>query len=154
MCPYYQLEHSFVYMPRRGIAGSSGSTMSNFLRNHQTDFQSSVVQAWNPSCNRGVFLSLHILARICSHLNFLSQPFWLVRGGISGLFWFAFSWWLRMLSIFSSASQIFSISRVGILCLALYPIFNGVIWISRVQLLELLSSWALCIYWVLVPYQF
>ena len=27
-------------MPRSGIAGSSGSTMSNFLRNHQTDFQS------------------------------------------------------------------------------------------------------------------
>jgi hypothetical protein len=25
------------YMPRRGIAGSSGSTMSSFLRNHQTD---------------------------------------------------------------------------------------------------------------------
>jgi hypothetical protein len=28
------------YMPRRGIAGSSGSTMSNFLRHRQTDFQS------------------------------------------------------------------------------------------------------------------
>jgi hypothetical protein len=28
------------YMPRRVIAGSSGSTMSNFLRNRQTDFQS------------------------------------------------------------------------------------------------------------------
>jgi hypothetical protein len=28
------------YMPRRGIAESSGSTMSNFLRYHQTDFQS------------------------------------------------------------------------------------------------------------------
>jgi hypothetical protein len=26
------------YMPRSGIAGSSGSTMANFLRNHQTDF--------------------------------------------------------------------------------------------------------------------
>ena len=26
------------YMPRSGIAGSSGSTMSNFLRNHQTDY--------------------------------------------------------------------------------------------------------------------
>jgi hypothetical protein len=26
------------YMPRRGIAGSYSSTMSNFLRNHQTDF--------------------------------------------------------------------------------------------------------------------
>ena len=28
------------YMPRRGIAGSSSSTTSNFLRNCQTDFQS------------------------------------------------------------------------------------------------------------------
>jgi hypothetical protein len=28
------------YVPRRGIAGSSGSTMSSFLRNRQTDFQS------------------------------------------------------------------------------------------------------------------
>ena len=26
-------------MPRSCIAGSSGSTISNFLRNHQTDFQ-------------------------------------------------------------------------------------------------------------------
>jgi hypothetical protein len=31
---------SSVYIPRRGIAGSSGSTMPNFLRNHQTYFQS------------------------------------------------------------------------------------------------------------------
>jgi hypothetical protein len=31
---------SFGYMPRRGIAGSSSSAMSNFMRNHQTDFQS------------------------------------------------------------------------------------------------------------------
>jgi hypothetical protein len=28
------------YMPRSGIAGSSGNTMSYFLRNRQTDFQS------------------------------------------------------------------------------------------------------------------
>ena len=28
------------YMPRRGIAASSSSTMSNFLRNSHTDFQS------------------------------------------------------------------------------------------------------------------
>ena len=31
---------SFGYMPRSGIAGSSGSTMSNYLKKHQTDFQS------------------------------------------------------------------------------------------------------------------
>jgi hypothetical protein len=31
---------SFRYMPISGITGSSGSTMSNFLRNCQTDFQS------------------------------------------------------------------------------------------------------------------
>jgi hypothetical protein len=29
----------FGYMPRSGISGSSGSIMSNFLRNCQTDFQ-------------------------------------------------------------------------------------------------------------------
>ena len=40
------VEHVFLlpvgtssgYMPRRGITGSSGSTMSNFLRNLETDF--------------------------------------------------------------------------------------------------------------------
>ena len=31
---------SLGYIPRSGITGSSGSTMSNFLRNYQTDFQS------------------------------------------------------------------------------------------------------------------
>ena len=35
-----QVGTSSGYMPRRGIAGSSGSTMSNFLRNCQNDFQS------------------------------------------------------------------------------------------------------------------
>jgi hypothetical protein len=30
-------------IPRSGIAGSSGSTMSNFLTNHQTDFQSGCI---------------------------------------------------------------------------------------------------------------
>jgi hypothetical protein len=33
---------SFSYMPRSSIVRSLGSTMSNFLRNLQTDFQKSV----------------------------------------------------------------------------------------------------------------
>ena len=42
---------SSVYMPGRGIAGSSSSTMSNFLRKHQTDFQSGCtsLQSWEGS---------------------------------------------------------------------------------------------------------
>jgi hypothetical protein len=35
-----QVATSSWYIPKKGIARSSGSTMSNFLRNHQTDFQS------------------------------------------------------------------------------------------------------------------
>jgi hypothetical protein len=35
-----QVGASSGYMPRSGIARSSGSIMSNFLRNLQTDFQS------------------------------------------------------------------------------------------------------------------
>jgi hypothetical protein len=41
-----------------------------------------------------------------------------------------------MLNIFLGASQSFSIPQLRILCLALYPIFNRVIWFSEVQLLE------------------
>jgi hypothetical protein len=43
------------YIPRRGIAGSSGSTMSNFLRNPRL-FSRVVVQACNPTNNGVVFL--------------------------------------------------------------------------------------------------
>jgi hypothetical protein len=34
---------SFGYMPRSGIVGSSCSTMPNFLRKHQNDFQSGFI---------------------------------------------------------------------------------------------------------------
>jgi hypothetical protein len=66
-----QVGKSSGYMPRRGIAGSSGRTMMNFLRNGQTDFQSGCTGC-NTTRNGGVFHFLHILASICCHLNFLS----------------------------------------------------------------------------------
>jgi hypothetical protein len=47
------------YMPRRGIAGSSGSTMSNFLRNRQTDFQSGYTSLQSNQQWRSVPLSSH-----------------------------------------------------------------------------------------------
>jgi hypothetical protein len=38
------------YMPRRGIAESSGNTMSNFLRKCQTDFQSGCTKGYLSFC--------------------------------------------------------------------------------------------------------
>jgi hypothetical protein len=37
--PFLPVGTSSGNMPRKGIVGFSGSTMSNFLRNHQNDFQ-------------------------------------------------------------------------------------------------------------------
>jgi hypothetical protein len=52
------------YMPRSGIAGSSGSTMYNFLRKHQTDFQSGCTSLESHQQWRSVPLSPHP----CQHL--------------------------------------------------------------------------------------
>jgi hypothetical protein len=50
---------SSVYMPGRGIAGSYGSTMSNFLRNCQADFQSGYTSLQSTKQWRNVTLSPH-----------------------------------------------------------------------------------------------
>jgi len=55
---------SFGYMPKRGIAGSSGSSMSNFLRNLQTDFQNGFTSLQSHQQWRSVPLSPHP----CQHL--------------------------------------------------------------------------------------
>ena len=47
------------YMPRSGLAGFSGSTMSNFLRNCQIDFQSGNTGLPSYPQWRSVPLSLH-----------------------------------------------------------------------------------------------
>ena len=54
-----QVGTSSGYMPRRGIAGSSGSIMSNFLRNLQTDFQSGWTSLQSHQQWRSVPLSPH-----------------------------------------------------------------------------------------------
>ena len=47
------------YMPRRDIAGSSGSTMSSFLRNRQTDFQNGCTSLQSHQQRRSVPFSQH-----------------------------------------------------------------------------------------------
>jgi hypothetical protein len=64
-----QVGTSSGYMPRRGIAGSSGSTMSSFLRNHQTDFQSGCNSLQSHKQWRRVLLSSH------PHQHLLSPEF-------------------------------------------------------------------------------
>jgi hypothetical protein len=56
-------------MPRRDIAGSSSSTMSNFLRNCQTDFQSGCTSLQSHHQWRSVPLSPH------PHQHLLSPEF-------------------------------------------------------------------------------
>ena len=64
---------SFGYIPKSGIAGFSGKSISNFLRNLQTV----IVPVCNPTSNGGVFLFLQILTSICCRLSFdLSHSYW------------------------------------------------------------------------------
>jgi hypothetical protein len=77
---YMSLLHvgaSSGYMPRRGIAVSSSSTMSSFLRNWQTDFQSCCTSLQSHQQWRSVPLSPHT----CQHLL---SPEYLILAILSG----------------------------------------------------------------------
>jgi hypothetical protein len=68
------------YMLRRRIAGSSGSTMSNFLRNCQTEFQSGCTSLQSHQQWRSVPLSPHP----CQHLL---SPEFLMLAIMTGVTW-------------------------------------------------------------------
>jgi hypothetical protein len=78
--PLLQVGTSSGYMPRIGTAGSSGSTMSNFLRNRQTDFQSGCTSLQSYQQWRSVPLSPHP----CQHLL---SPEVLILAILSGVRW-------------------------------------------------------------------
>jgi hypothetical protein len=119
-----QVGTSSGYMPRRGIAGSSVSIMSNFLRNHQTDFQSGCTSLQSYQQWRSIPLSPHP----CQHLL---SPEFLILAILTGVRWnFRVVFICISLMIndvghlfFPGASQPLSIPQLRILCLALYPIF-------------------------------
>ena len=110
-----------AYMLRRGIARSSGSTMSNFLKIHQTDLQSGCTSLQSYQQWRSVPLSPHPQQHRLSPefliLVILSSVMWNLRVVL-----ICISWWLRMLNIFLGASQPFSIPQLKILCLSLNSI--------------------------------
>jgi hypothetical protein len=68
------------YMPRSGIAGSNGSTMSSFLRNNQTDFQSGSTSLKSHQEWRSIPLSPH------PHQHLLSPEF-LILAILTGVRW-------------------------------------------------------------------
>jgi hypothetical protein len=68
------------YMPRRGIMGSFGSTLSNFLRNCKTDFQSGCTSLQSHQQWKSVALSPH------PHQHLLSPEF-LILAILTGVRW-------------------------------------------------------------------
>jgi hypothetical protein len=112
------------YMPRSGIAGSSGSSTSNFLRNCQTDFQSSCTslqshQQWKSVSPRFPHPCQHLL----SHEFFILAILTGVRWNLMAFFFLiCFSLMIKDIEHVLGASQPFSIPQLRILCLDLYPI--------------------------------
>jgi hypothetical protein len=118
------------YMLRSGIARTSGRSISNFLRGCQINFKSGFTSLQSHKQWRSVPFSPH------PHQHLLSPAFFILAI-LTGV-----RWNLRVVLIFISLmtknvvhlgiSQPFDIPQLKILCLALYPIFNRVNWLSGV----------------------
>jgi hypothetical protein len=79
--PLLPVGTSSGYIPRRGIAEPSSSTMYNFLRNCQTDFQSGCTSLQSQQQWRSVPLSPH------PHQQLLSTEF-LILTILTGVRWY------------------------------------------------------------------
>ena len=125
-------------MPRSCIAGSSGSTMSKFLRNHQTDFQNNHQQWWSvllfPHPRQYLLLSEFLI------LAFLTGVRWNLRVVLT-----CSSLIIMDVEHFFKYFSVIRYSSVENSLFSTVPHFNGVISISGVQLLELFG--------ILVPFQ-
>jgi hypothetical protein len=121
MCPYYKLEHLLVICPRVvGIAGSSSSALSNFLRNYQTDFHSGSTSLQSHQPWRSVPLSPHPRKHLQSPELLILAILTGVKG-ISGLF--CISLMIMNVEHFLGAFQPFGIPQLRILFFSSVPHF-------------------------------
>ena len=68
--------HSFVYIPRSGIAGSYSSSMFNFSRNHDAVLHSGcTILQLHQQCTR-VLISLHLYQHLLFSVLFGLDWFW------------------------------------------------------------------------------
>ena len=121
-------------MPMNGIAGSSGSTMSNFLRNHHSDFQSGFTSLQSQQQWRSVPFSPHPLEHLLSPELFILVILTCVRWNLRVV--------LICISLITNVEHFFGCFR-AILVLSVenslfssIPHFNRVIWLSGGYLLE------------------
>jgi hypothetical protein len=119
------------YIPKSGIDGSSSSTMSNFLRNSQTDFQSGCTSLQLHQQWINVPLSPH------PHQDLLSPKF-LILATVTGVRWnlrvvlICISLMTKNVEHFFRCFSAIWYSSVENSLFSLYPIFNRVIWFSEV----------------------
>jgi hypothetical protein len=110
------------YMPRRGIAGSTSSTMSSFLRNHETDFLRGCTTLQTHQQWRSVPLSPHPRQHLLS-------PEFLILAILTGVRWnlrvvlICISLIIKDVKHFFKCFSALHISQLRIPCLALYPSF-------------------------------
>jgi hypothetical protein len=126
MCRYYQVEHLLGICPGEIFAGSSGSNMTNFLRNCQTDFQSGCISLQSHQQWRSVPFSPYPSQHLLS-------PEFLILAILTGVRWnlevvlICISLMIKNVKHFFRCFSALQYSSADNFCLALYPIFNGVI---------------------------